>query len=78
MVGWVSVFKSWPDSVGAYGGGAGLFLHSHFTQKTSEMSANEGVGFENRDHNESFSLTHLPQLYYSRKALSRMKKRLDG
>lgn len=40
--------KSWPDSVGAGGGGKGLSLPSHFTQKTSEMSANESVGFENR------------------------------
>lgn len=43
-----SVLKSWPDSVGAVGGGTGLSLPSHFTQKTSEMSANESVGFENR------------------------------
>lgn len=41
--------KSWPDSVGASGGGKGLSLPSHFTQKTSEMSANESVGFENRE-----------------------------
>lgn len=40
--------KSWPDSVGADGGGKGLSLPSHFTQKTSEMSANESVGFKNR------------------------------
>lgn len=40
--------KSRPDSVGAGGGGKGLSLHSHFTQKTSEMSRNESVGFENR------------------------------
>lgn len=38
--------KSWPDSVGAGGGGKGLSLPSQFTQKTSEMSANESVGFE--------------------------------
>lgn len=46
--GWQSVLKSRPDSVGAVGGGKGLSLPSRFTQKTSEMSASESVGFENR------------------------------
>lgn len=60
-----SVLKSWPDSVGAGGGGTGLSLPSHFTQKTSEMSANESVGFENRECNESPSLTCSLLLYSS-------------
>lgn len=64
-----SVLKSWPDSVGAVGGGTGLSLPSHFTQKTSEMSANESVGFENRECNESPSLTCPFLLYYSIKVL---------
>lgn len=46
--GGLSVLKSRPDSVGAGGGGKGLSLPSHFTQKISEMSANDSVGFENR------------------------------
>lgn len=53
-MGGACVVKSWTDFVGADGGGEGLSLHSHFTQKTSEMSANASAGFENRDHNESF------------------------
>lgn len=61
VVGGTCVVKSWTGFVGADGGGEGPSLHSHFTQKTSEMSANASSGFENGDHNESFltrSLVH--------------------
>ena len=46
--------------MGVGGGGKGLSMPSHSAQKTSEMSANESAGFENRESlmKDPFSLIH--------------------
>lgn len=45
--------------VGAGGGGKGLSLPSHFTQKISEMSA-KSVGFKNRGNVMKAPLSLVP------------------